>query len=344
MDVRRSIKLWRIAIAGVVLAVGIIVLGSPREGTVRAQSAQVEVTLDARYLSADTIGGQSEATLFLRVIGVNGAPVPAASVQWASSDPARIAVMPASGVTSAQGSAITRLAAQPRAARGPVTITSRVTLPSGEPVVNTQIVYIAGPLARLVPSPAVVALTSPGERATLTVYLLDESGLPAADGVPVAFSITKPAPLNVISFVEMPGPFISRKSKEGKVEVTVLANQLGTATVLVQASTVQQEIAVIVGAVATPTPTPTATPAASPPAPPAVGTWEPTPQAGVWTLTYWQGDAAPIESAAQAAPQATLFWVLRNEGGSLRFLGYAKTAPEASDQFTVRRGEAAFVQ
>jgi hypothetical protein len=341
-----------------VISVALVVLAvTDPFGHLQAQAgAAIETTLEVRYLSADDIGTARETDLLVRVIGDSGAPASGASVQWTSSDPTRVMVGPLNGATSAQGTAVTRLVAQPRAARGPVVINIRATLPNGVQLSKAETVYIAGSLSRLAPLTPSLNFSGPGDRQKLIVALLDSTGQPAADGVPVAFQITTQNPLNVVTFVEMPGPFASVKSKDGRAEVTVHANQLGTATIRVQAGTVTQEIGAIVGTIATPTPTPTpvATPSptveptVAPPSPtapvPATGTWDPAPQAGVWALTYWQGPDSPIESAAQATAAATAFWVLRNEAGAIRFFGYSKTSPEASDAFTVRRGEAAFAR
>lgn len=328
------VKQWRSAAVGrALVALTLVFLWLPSGGAIDAQMTSLEVTIDTRYLSADEIGAKKEATLFLRVLNPSGAPVPGASVQWSSSDPSRIAVGPANGVTSAQGSATTQLVAKPRAPRGPVIITSQVTLPSGELLMNTQTVSIAGPVARLVPLPPSLTLT-PGDRRKLTVLLVDEAGLPAADGVPVAFSVLMPSPVNVISFLEVPGLFGAVKSKDGSAEITVVANQAGTATVQVQVGTVSQGVGVTVASLA---PMPSPTVAVS-------GAWDPPPRAGMWVLTYWQGDEVGIETAAQAAPDATTFWVPRSEADGLRYLGYSKLWPQASDLIILRRGEGVFVQ
>jgi hypothetical protein len=318
------------------------------------QPVTIETTFDARFLNADDIGTAKDTDMFVRVVGAGGAPVSGVSIQFTSSDPNRIAVSPMSGVSSAQGSLVAHLAAQPRAVRGPVTITTRATLPGGTQVSKVDTVFIAGALNRLVPVTSPLNLSGPGDRQKLVISLLDSTGQPSADGVPVAFSITTQNPLNVITFVEMPGPFASVKSKEGRAEITVQGNQLGVATVRVQASTVQVDVSVVVGVVVTPTPTVTPSPTPSPTVAPTVivtatvtpasGIWDPAPQAGVWALTYWQGNDAAIEAAAQVTTEATVFWVLRNEAGAIRFFGYSKVTPEASDVFTIRRGEAAFAK
>jgi hypothetical protein len=331
-----------------------VVSGVGPRGLLRAQGAvAIESTLDARYLNSDDIGTAKDTDMFIRVVGDGGSPISGASVQWISSEPGRISIVPMTGVTSAQGSATTHLAAQPRAARGPVTITTRVTLPNGGQFTKVDTVFIAGSLSRLAPLTSPLTLSGPGDRQKLVVSLLDATGQPSADGVPVAFSITTQNPLNVVTFVEMPGPFVSIKSKEGRAEITVQANQLGSASIRIQANSVVQEMSVFVGAVATPTITPSptvaptvvVTPSATvtPTVSPVLGTWDPLPQGEQWALSYWRAPDAPIESAAQNT-SATSFWVLRNENGAIRFLGYSKQTPQASDIFTIQRGEAAFIR
>lgn len=100
-------------------------------------------------------------------------------------------------------------------------------------------------------------------------------------------------------------------------------------------------------ATATPTVTPTVTPTPSPgqdrwfDRPPAgPGAMATCPSAGQWLLLYWGGtEGLPIATAATACPAADIFWVSRQG----RWLGFAKTRPEASDTWNVLRGEAHFV-
>jgi CSLREA domain-containing protein len=64
------------------------------------------------------------------------------------------------------------------------------------------------------------------------------------------------------------------------------------------------------------------------------------PQTGVWLLLYWAGnDGAAIAAEAGGCPTADFYWV--NRQGA--WLGFAATAPSASDTWTLLRGEAHFV-
>lgn len=76
-----------------------------------------------------------------------------------------------------------------------------------------------------------------------------------------------------------------------------------------------------------------------PPASP--GAMQSCPPPGQWRLLYWSGSSdVPISSAAQACPDAVLFW-LNRQG---RWFGFAKASPDASDLWYSLHGEAVLVR